>query len=68
MKNYKYFVSFSHSNGLGNLEVSRASKVITMNDIKGIERAIIELNKKLFGVVLINYKLLRVDEKAADNE
>ena len=68
MKTYIYFVSFSHSNGFGNLEILRASEIITMNDIKGIERTIIELNKKLFGAVLINYKLLRIDEKAADNE
>ena len=68
MKTYRYFVSFNHACGAGNLEILRASEIITMNDIKGIERTIIELNKKLSGVVLINYKLLRVDEKAADND
>lgn len=68
MKTYIYFVSFNHNCGAGNLEISRASEIITMNDIKGIEKTILEMDKKIHGVVLINYKLLRVDERATDNE
>lgn len=63
MSTYIYFVSFNHSNGSGNIEISRASKIITMNDIKGIEKTIKTAGNNLYGVVLINYKLLRISEK-----
>jgi hypothetical protein len=70
VKAYKYFVSFNHNNGGGNLEISRASEIITMNDIKGIEKAIANTDggRSLSGVVVMNYKLLRTDKETKDSK
>ena len=54
---YKYFVSYSHSRGYGNLTTNLESPIEDIEDTKSIAREV-EANQGLDGVAVLNFILL----------
>lgn len=53
---YRYFISFSHEGGFGNLEVQRGLEIECIEDIKDIARQIEEKDESIKQVVILSFQ------------
>lgn len=53
----KYFISYSHEDGFGMVEILRKNEIKTFDDLLAIAKAI-EFSEEVRQVVLINYQKL----------
>ena len=61
---YVYFVSFSHVGGQGNISMHREYKISTYEDIKSIQKLIMDESNLLKEVVVNNFILLEYKNEA----
>ena len=67
MKEYVYFISFTHKFGTGNIEIKRRGEIRDIHDIRAIEKVLNDDGET--GVCINNYKILDrfVGKQLADN-
>lgn len=52
---YKYFISYAHEHGFGNIEITRKNRIESIDDIADLEKIIQE--KYIYtNVSILNYK------------
>lgn len=55
---YRYFVSYSHEKGHGNMELVRNKKIAEYEDIRAAQEYVMEKYPEAGGVVIMNFILL----------
>ena len=60
-KIFRYFVSYSHTMGFGNVEMLLDNVIDDYNDIKEVQKVLVDSYKAVEPVV-ISYQLLRIEE------
>ncbi len=56
---YRYFISYSHQNGFGNLEVQRELEIECIKDITNIAEQIEKEDKAIKQVIILNFQRLK---------
>jgi len=59
---YVYFVSYSHSKGFGNVEVSMTGEIVDVDAVYDMAKEI-EENLSLHDVVILNFFPLRLEKR-----